>query len=260
MTIRGIAGDWHGNEEWAVKMLALFADRGVERIYHLGDFGLWHDDQGMSFMAAVNKACGDAGMVIDVTLGNHENMVMFDAMPRNDIFRVMDQFPNIRYFERGARWTDGNLSFVSLGGANSIDRFTRHANINWWEGEQIGYGDIMRTREGGFANVMLTHDCPAGVAVVNDDDDSHGEGRLPWSEEAKEYAQHSRVAIRAAVDAVKPDVLFHGHFHWSATLTTDLTDSEGNPYTLKSVSMGKDEQAGNIGLLDVTNGSFELIN
>ena len=37
----GLAGDWHGNTDWAVMCLDLFKDQDISTIYHLGDFGVW---------------------------------------------------------------------------------------------------------------------------------------------------------------------------------------------------------------------------
>lgn len=35
----GLAGDWHGDTEWALDALTRFAEVGVTTVHHVGDFG-----------------------------------------------------------------------------------------------------------------------------------------------------------------------------------------------------------------------------
>jgi hypothetical protein len=61
---------------------------------------------------------------------------------------------------RGARFTVVGRSFVSLGGAPSIDFETRVPGGDWWPTEMITYEDVAHVVAGGTADVMLTHDAP----------------------------------------------------------------------------------------------------
>lgn len=262
-TLIGIAGDWHGDQNWALARLQDFRASDVKLILHLGDFGIWQDVDGDSYLSTMNTALADNGQHILVTLGNHENYTMVGALVtitggQFAGWQFNPELPRILYATRGQRWEWEGVSFVSLGGANSIDRFTRQEGINWWSEEQISYGDVMRTADGGYADVFLSHDCPSGVPLFDEGHDTQVVG-AKWSEAALTYAAHSRESLRAAVDDVKPGVLFHGHYHHYLDLHTELTDWNGEDYTLHSVSMGMNDQPNNIGVLELPSKEFTLI-
>lgn len=264
MTTRiGIAGDWHGDKDWALARLEDFRAAEVRLILHLGDFGIWQDENGDNYLNSLNVTAEANGQKLLVTLGNHENYAMVDALVTLTSgefagWQVNPELPNILYATRGQRWEWDGVSFVSLGGANSIDRYTRQEGINWWPEEQISYGDVMRTAQGGYADVFLSHDCPAGVPLFDEGHDTQVTGAR-WTEAALDYAAHSRVDLRAAVDDVKPGILFHGHYHHYLDLNTTLKGWKGEDYDLHSVSMGMNGQATNIGVLELPSKQFTLI-
>jgi hypothetical protein len=260
MTTRiGIAGDWHGTLSWALTQVTRFASEGITEVLHLGDFGLLDDELGLEYLNTLNAALADANMNLLVTLGNHENFWMTQTMttsqnPEYDGWLVYEKLTNIMFAPRGHRWTRDGVSFVSLGGANSINRFDLMENINWWAGEQISYGDVYNTIAGGHADVFIAHDCPTGVELFGNKGDDGS-----WSVEAMNYAAHSRDSLRTAVDAVKPDVLFHGHYHHYLDVVTDLTDSDGNTYPLHTIGLDKDGTTQNIGVLELPAKVFTLL-
>ena len=57
-----VAGDWHGNRYWALNVIHLVPQllAGEQRclIVHLGDFGIWPDDEGRRYLTAVSTALG----------------------------------------------------------------------------------------------------------------------------------------------------------------------------------------------------------
>jgi len=260
MTYRyGIAGDWHGNKPWAVERINDFANAGITEVLHLGDFGLFSDPEGIDYLRTLNDVCAASSITLLVTMGNHDNYVMYDAMETHtdgdyDGWKFDPEFYNILYATRGQRWEREGVSFVSLGGANSIDRYGRIEGYNWWSDEQIGYGDVYRTREGGYADVMITHEAPEGVQLT----DTHRSDDK-WKARDVEYANQSRASMRQAVDGVKPGILFHGHYHYLLDVTTTLDDGEGNAYDLHSIGLDKDNCDNNIGILELPSMKFEII-
>ncbi|HEX9358637.1 MAG TPA: hypothetical protein VF933_33105, partial [Streptosporangiaceae bacterium] len=60
-----VAGDWHGNQEWALSVIrrvpALLAGESQRLILHLGDFGIWPDKPGQIYLDRLSRALGEAG-------------------------------------------------------------------------------------------------------------------------------------------------------------------------------------------------------
>jgi len=58
-----VAGDWHGNEEWAVSVIrrvpTLLARQSQRLVLHLGDFGIWPDKAGLVYLDRVSKALAE---------------------------------------------------------------------------------------------------------------------------------------------------------------------------------------------------------
>ena len=256
----GIAGDWHGDTEWALACLDVFRKNNIERIIHLGDFGIFGDVEGIEFLNYINWVLVANGQILEVTPGNHDNYVMIDAMHtivggEYDGWLVNENFSNIIIAPRGIRWEREGISFVSMGGANSIDRKGRIEGYNWWAGEQISYGDIYRTREGGYADIFVAHEAPDGVrfGVDNHRSDSY------WSDDAIEYAKHSKVAMRQAVNGVKPKMFLHGHYHHYADEVYHLTNEDGEQYSVRVVGLDQNGRDNNIGVLSLPDMKIEML-
>jgi predicted phosphodiesterase len=245
----GVAGDWHGSQMWGEVALDQFAAAGIYRVLHAGDFGFWPTQRGTDFIEGIQKTLEKNNQILYVTLGNHEDYVQvntFVAHPDMSGFVYNPTFPNILVATRGARWEWEGVSFVSLGGAASIDFEGRTEGINWWKEERITLGDVYRTIQDGHADVMIAHDSATGVNLFG----SHREERSNWSAKALEYADQSRAMMRQAVDGVKPDIFFHGHYHHY--LDTQVHFNDGvEDYSYRNVSLGKDGQSNNMAVLNL---------
>lgn len=245
----GVAGDWHGDTDWAVYAMSQFKERNINHVLHVGDFGFWPGKEGQDYLNAVNKQGELHNITVYVTMGNHEDYVQvatFVPHPLMEGFVYDPNYPNILVAERGARWDWNGVSLVSLGGANSIDFGNLTPNISWWAEEQISLGDIYRTVAGGTADIMVAHDCPDGVDIIdthrNDDD---------WSPEALAYAVKSREALRQVVDGVKPGMLLHGHYHAYRDLRTTLNDGSED-YMLHTVGLDMNGHESNLIVMELT--------
>lgn len=252
----GIAGDWHGNLQWGLTALNVFADAKITDIYHLGDFGVWEHDR--KYETALNDLLATNGQTLWVTLGNHENYAIvknFTQHPHHTHVTYSPQHENILYFKRGARFHIGGRSFVSLGGANSIDRFLRTPHSSWWEEEQITLGDAYRTIEGGYADVFLAHDCPAGVPLP----------LLPnpekyWGTDGVRYAQGSREMLRQVIDVVQPKRYFFGHYHFPYDGAHTLTALDGGgDYETRYVCLDKEYSETNLAVYDTVEDTMEHV-
>ena len=208
------AGDWHMNTAWARRAIAYAAEHDADVILHLGDFGYTFD---ADFMTGVEEALADADLPLLFVDGNHEDFDHLYAWPvaENGLRRLTD---HVWHLPRGLRWTWAGIRFLALGGATSVDRRHRVPGSSWWPQEAITTADAARAIAGGPADVLLTHDCPAGTGIGPDP----GTTSRWIPEDAMAAAEAHRALLRGVVDAVQPRRIWHGHFHRCYWTRTDL--------------------------------------
>lgn len=250
-----VAGDWHINTAWADKALDALADNHITDIYHVGDFGFWPDAGGQEFLRLIDAKLTLMGSTLLVTPGNHDDYAFINSLSADEdgLLRVTDR---IAVLPRGHRWTVEGVSFVSLGGAPSIDFETRTEGINWWREEAITYGDVMRTVAGGQADVMIAHEAPNGVNALSFTSKADTKKHSP---EALSYCAESRYMMTHAVDGVRPKVFFHGHYHNDYIEDVSL-GLPGEEYPVRSVGLAKDEEKNNLAELNLSDLSVKFIN
>jgi len=231
-----VAGDWHGNTGWARTLLPALRriDPGVSTLLHAGD---WSMEPG-----TVDLLARDTGITrMLVTTGNHEPWdqirPLLDAHP-GEAIRVSDV---VWILPRPAQFRMGGVSFVSLGGAASVDRLLRTEGLDWWPDERISDDHVeaaLRMR----ADVMVTHEPPDGTPVREARKvlDTNPGG---WPEETLRESAESRRRVDRVWNALKPGVLFHGHLHVYGNAVTE----DGR----RVVSLGRDVHVGNVHLLEL---------
>ncbi|MCB1004106.1 MAG: metallophosphoesterase, partial [Acidimicrobiales bacterium] len=86
------AGDWHGDEEWADRVIRRAVDDGCETVVQLGDFGFgffWLGDDPAEpgdwaprcpFARAVSALATRAGVRVVFVDGNHDNQVLLGRL------------------------------------------------------------------------------------------------------------------------------------------------------------------------------------
>jgi len=164
-----VAGDWHGNQEWALSVIrrvpALLAGESQRLILHLGDFGIWPDKPGQIYLDRLSRALGEAGAELWFVDGNHEDfdrLGQLDEKPGPD--GRVPVVPRIMHLPRGHRWSWHGLTWLACGGAVSVDRAIRTEGVDWWPQEEITTEQEVAISGSGHADVMVCHDCPSGVA------------------------------------------------------------------------------------------------
>lgn len=206
-----VAGDWHGNADWAVRMTRtareLLRDEPDPLIVHCGDFGIWPGVFGEAYQAVVRDACERYGVRIWFADGNHED------------FTQLESFRNaspVRWLPRGCRWTWHGRTWLALGGGVSLDRAIRVEGRDWWPEEEITEEQAAEAVAGGPAHVMVTHDCPSGVV--------HSFPPPPsfWDLRDLARSDRHRERLQGVVDAVRPRWVLHGHLHRSYQLTASF--------------------------------------
>lgn len=250
-----IAGDWHINTEWAIHALETIAATGIKDIYHVGDFGFWPDEHGQDYLRVIDAKLSLTGSTLLVTPGNHDDYAFINSLAADEDGLLIAS-ENVRVLPRGHRWTVDGVSFVSLGGAASIDYETRTEGINWWREEAITYGDVMRTTSGGYADIMIAHDAPNGVSALSWTSKADTKKHSP---EALMYSAESRYMMTHAVDGVRPKVFFHGHYHNAYMETTEL-GLPGDTYEVTSVGLAMNNEQDNLAILNLADLSVDFIN
>ena len=121
----GILGDLHGNTAAARFMLWSLHKQGITHAIHVGDFGIYSDNNGMKFASKTNQYAQEFGITIIVVPGNHENWRIINELVEDDRENLKAYRSNIFIAPRGYRCELGGMSFVMLGGAPSVDRTIR---------------------------------------------------------------------------------------------------------------------------------------
>jgi len=238
------AGDWHGNGYWARHALhRLHAQYPhVRTVFHVGDFGLMPGHEIDGYLNAVDNAC--ARTCIDqilVTPGNHEHWDDLNARFSENPGQPVQFSERVWALPRGYRFRIGGRSLLSFGGAASVDFEYRVIGESWWPSEFPSREDVEHAIEGGAADILVTHETiNGGTSQVEHALMANAHG---WPLAALAYSAMSRMLVTEVWEAVKPAVLVHGHMH--------IADQIHLPSGRQVISLGCDEQAGNIGVLDL---------
>lgn len=232
-----VCGDWHGNLGW-LRTLAPAVTRlapGVTTVLQLGD---WRMDTETS-----DRIFTEVGIQrVYVTLGNHEPwpwiVRLFDAHPGHAV-RVSDV---TWLLPRPARLHIGGRELLSLGGASSVDRAYRTEGRDWWAEEAITDEHVDAAIAGGAADVMLTHESPAGTPV-RAVQELLSTNPFGFPNDALAESEASRARVTRVWDAVRPSLLMHGHLH----VPGGGVMADGR----RVVSLGSDAQQGNLALLNM---------
>lgn len=243
----GIAGDWHVDIKWAMTALETYRAAGITEILHVGDFSLDNTAPGLQFLDTIEAFLSENSMVIAITMGNHDNYSYMRSdwdETNEEGFLVNQEYPHVLISPRTHRFVRAGRSFLSSGGANSINRSSLTPNVDWWEEEQISLGDVYRSVEDGRADIMITHEAPEGVTLFSDAVHS-------WSAEQLAYASKSRASMRQIVDHVKPEILFHGHYHNYMDTVSRMHDGESF-YEQRVIGLDMNGKLNNMAILDLS--------
>lgn len=201
-----IAGDWHANATWGVRVIEASAAQGIKRILHVGDFGAAFPCSDSSYEQRLSDACVKHDVQVDYIPGNHDPHPYLNALPLDDE-GFAPLVPGIRFIPRSHRFKIGGRTFGGLGGAFSIDYQQRTAGVDWWPEEQVHEDDVAKLGTKSL-DVLLTHDAPVQMTP-------HSPFRVPDFMELQ--SRISRRLISQAVKNTEPALVFCGHWHQRRT-------------------------------------------
>ncbi|WP_426999183.1 metallophosphoesterase family protein [Pseudarthrobacter sp. N5] len=203
-----VAGDWHGDLGWAITAVRSAARERVSTLLHVGDFGLdWPGAKRGRFEARLNKYLLEAGIILIVSGGNHDNWETLEKLPV-EADGLATFRSNIRVLPRGGRTQIGGLIVAGLGGAFSVDYEHRTEGKDWWRNEEPTPEDALNLIAGGPVDILITHDAPAGVPLKS-------EFEIP--RELIVRAERTRTLLRKVLDSLAPPNVFCGHWHQRRT-------------------------------------------
>lgn len=95
--------------------------------------------------------------------GNHDDLTFMD--PRGKEIEIAK---NVFYMPRGSIKKIGNLNFLFVGGAGSIDKNFRISQKLWWENEEINEEDFINTINkiktfNQSIDIVVSHDMPGNL-------------------------------------------------------------------------------------------------
>lgn len=262
MTLRvGLLGDTHGTANTVLAAVKRFQSQGITDILQVGDFGVWPGKHGQVFLAYVNTLLNKYGVTMYVTPGNHEDYAQINSWHVHED-GWMRARSNILVAPRGHRWEWEGKSFVSLGGAPSVDRGWRvraqrtQGYPVWWPEEAITGEDMMKTMAGGHADIMVAHDAPRGVPQI----ETRIAGNPGGFEAADlEYALQGRNDMLSVVDVVRPKLFFHGHYHFQVDDKLEIfNENTGLDDVVRIIGMNADGAPGTCGVLTLPDLKFEF--
>ena len=232
-----VCGDWHGNVGWArtvARVLPRMAP-DVRTLLHLGDWWMPPTEIDDAFAET------DIDRIL-VTVGNHDRHDQISPLLNEHPGHAVRVSKLTWFLPRPGRLTIGGRRVLSLGGAASVDRQSRIEGLTWWPDEAISDEHVAAAIAGGPADLMLTHEGPAGTPVRPIQQilrtNPH---RFPAT--ALEASAASRARIAEVWNAVRPELLAHGHMHVAAGGKT----ADGR----RVASLGREGHEGNLVLLDM---------
>ena len=194
-----LAGDTHGSKMQIEYLCQVAIANDVDKIVQLGDYGIGFDPY---WNNAVNKRAKAAEIDFYFLRGNHDAPSEIRKLVDVDLMEIQSMDTNLYYLPDGCKWDWDGCTFMSVGGAHSIDQQWRTEGISWWADEEPQRHQVERAIDQGDVDVLLTHDAPEGcVDGIGGPND-----RFP-------DATASRLAISAVFNSCLPEYLYHGHYH-----------------------------------------------
>lgn len=207
-----VAGDIHGNLAHLRYLYMIAMEKGINRIFQLGDFGYWeHMPEGVDFLDKASRWAHRSGITLYFLDGNHDktNLLLKKYTERDDDGFIIVR-DHIRYAPRGHRWAWGGTRFAAFGGAYSVDKAWRldlekkgsgKPERYWFPEEEMSDEDMAR---------FLTNTDPVDIILAHDKPRA---SNPQWNRRAIVECHPNQDRLQMAVCALRPSLFIHGHLH-----------------------------------------------
>lgn len=202
-----VAGDWHGNANWAIKVLKHARLADCDTVLQLGDFGYWPRAE-HKYYATVVKELRWRKINLYWVDGNHEDH--FVLKPAEGLGNEV-----IRHLPRGHRWDWWGKTWMAVGGGVSVDKKWRIPGKDWFPEETLTPQEFEHCLRPGDVDIVVAHDAPEEASIPGiHAAEKNGLTPHPFfpAEQIAESWAH-RGLMSAIVDEKHPSYWFHGHFH-----------------------------------------------
>lgn len=169
-----IRGDTHGNTDWVPDFCKENKTIKNDVMIILGDSAFRFEGPKNSREIARKSATNNYNLTFFILRGNHDrpynegedvSLTQCSLLDKSNPPMWHDQnYPNLWYFQDGEKYTIKDRTFLTIGGAYSVDKFYRLSRgWTWYENEQISdelHLDILDRFHDLRFNYILTHTCP----------------------------------------------------------------------------------------------------
>lgn len=225
-----VAGDWHGNSEWALAAIDAAHEAGCRVLLHTGDLGVGMPNR-RPYEQELETRLAERGMMLYFVRGTHDSHDAVHLLPRDDDgCRVVSD--HVRMLEGWMRLEDGDgsVTLAGLGGASSSDRLERirieKANhvprTLFWPEEVVSRFTVRSFLDKDTPrrfDIFLSHDGPI---------EAYSAGKLGFRESRDPFYQPSAegdaIEISMARRRLKPVAHFFGHHHKRMSLWDGQSD------------------------------------
>lgn len=203
-----LCGDTHASKSHFNYLFEKVKELKPDVMIVLGDFGYWPRFRiGVSFLQHIQRLAEEAKLDIWWLDGNHEDHEWLSHLipdfPSKPIPVTSngEEYSRVLYLPRGFRFEIGGVSFMSYGGAFSVDRDSREEGIDYFEAEEVIDPDHIKSLPNEHVDVLLTHDVPMGYSFG-----------YPIGDMSR-LSEQSRLCLSELVDKTTPWFGFGGHHH-----------------------------------------------
>jgi len=239
-------GDWHGDLTYALNSLERVYQKfpHVDVYYHVGDFGVW--PRGEWYLDEISSSLSAAGKTMIVTGGNHEWWDKWDEWCE-DGTPYGYEGTNLIFLPKFYMWTQAGVSFMSVGGASSIDRDRRVQGSSWWPQEEISPETVNKILQmpALTTDILITHESSDNPVDPVKRVLADPVKQMQWDYSAVQASEYQRQYVTQVIDYVKPTKHFHGHWHipyqriednlLTVSLGDNTTSYAENSYVMESV-------------------------
>lgn len=200
MTKIAVCGDWHANLGFANQVLDHLAEKKVDTIFHVGDFGfLYHPN----FVDNLTNKLESYGMHLYFCRGNHDDPLAYGYYDVHGFVRTspINMTDRIIYMPDYSIYSLRDTEIMFLGGGFSIDKDYRIPGRDWWP-EEVTTDPKMRVSIPN-ADIVISHDAPLSLDIPL--------RKIP--EHLEKESNENRERVERAVERSGARYVACGHYH-----------------------------------------------